>query len=207
MVADIGAGDGRAVLSRAATEPASLVLGVDAVATAMAEASRRAARHCPANAVFVVVGAETLADTVLAGRVDLVTVTFPWGSLLRGVVGLDPASLAGVAALVAPGGRVEVLASVVPSDGIDGIATLDAGREPTIRRAWAGAGIDLVSMRPAMVAEIAAAGSSWARRLGSGRDARPVWRLELCRPLGGACRSSHGGCRADPRACRGSHPQ
>ena len=156
MVVDVGAGDGRAVLARARAEPASLVLGVDASATAMAESSRRAHRCGPANARFFVAGAEALADTVLAGRVDLVTVAFPWGSLLRGVVGLDPVALAGAAALVAPGGRLDVLASVVPSDRIDGIASLDSSCEPEIRRAWATVGLELTSMRPASTAEIAA---------------------------------------------------
>jgi 16S rRNA (adenine(1408)-N(1))-methyltransferase len=149
----------------------------------MAESSRRADRRGPANAIFLAAGAEALGDTVLAGEADLVTVTFPWGSLLRGVLGLDEAALAGVAALVAPGGRVEVLASVIPADGVDGIAMLDASCEPKIRRAWATeAGLELVSMRPASPADVAASGSSWARRLRSERNARPVWRLNLCRP-------------------------
>ena len=170
------------MLARARAEPGALVLGVDASAAAMAESSRRAARRGPTNALFLAAGAEALGDTVLAGRADLVTVMFPWGSLLRGVLGLDEAALAGIAALVAAGGRVEVLASVIPSDGVDGIATLDAAGEPEILKAWARAGLDLVSMRPATSAEIAGSGSSWARRLRSERNARPVWRLDLCRP-------------------------
>ena len=182
MIADIGTGDGRAVLARAAEEPASLIVGVDAATDAMAEASRRAARRGPANAVFLAAGAASLADTPLVGRVDLVTVTFPWGSLLRGVLGLDPTVLAGVAALVASCGRVAVLASVEPSDRVDGVDTLDAGREPAIHCAWADAGLQLVSMRPATAAEIAASRSSWARRLDPYRAARTVWRLDLCRP-------------------------
>lgn len=182
MVADVGTGEGRAVLARARAEPATLVLGIDAAAEAMAESSRRSARRGPANAQFLVAGAETLGDTVLAGRVDLVTVAFPWGSLLRGVLGSAPTALSGVAALVAPGGRVEVLVSVVPSDGIDGVATLTVGCEPEIRRAWAQAGIDLTAMRPATAAEIEASHSTWARRLDPARANRPVWRLELCRP-------------------------
>jgi len=181
VVADIGTGDGSSVLSRAGSEPASLVLGMDAAADAMAEASRRAFRHGPANALFLVAGAETLADTVLAGRIDLVTVTFPWGSLLRGVLGLDPVAMAGVAALIAPGGQLDLLASVVPSDWVDGIATLDAGWEPAMCRSWAGVGLEIVSIRPATTAEIAATRSSWARRLAAERDARPTWRIELCR--------------------------
>ena len=182
MIVDLGTGDGRAVLARAASEPAALVLGVDAVADPMAEASRRAARRGPANAMFLVAAAESLAATPLACRADLVTVTFPWGSLLRGVLGLDPAALAGMAALVAPGGHVEILASVLPADRIDGIATLDTDRGPAICRAWAAAGLDLVSMRPATSAEIAASRSSWARRLDPARGTRAVWRLDLCRP-------------------------
>jgi 16S rRNA (adenine(1408)-N(1))-methyltransferase len=182
VIVDIGTGDGRSVLARARADPGTLVVGVDAVAAAMAESSRRAARRGPANAIFLAAGADTLGDTELACRADLVTVTFPWGSLLRGVLGLDEAALAGVGALAAPGGRVEVLASVIPSDGIEGIATLDPTYEPEIRRAWAAAGLELLSMRPATPAEVAASGSSWARRLGATRAARPVWRLDLCRP-------------------------
>jgi hypothetical protein len=98
------------------------------------------------------------------------------------VLGLDPVALAGIAALVAPGGRVEVLVSVVPSDRVAGIASLDATCEAEIGRAWAAVGLELVSMRPASTAEIAASGSSWARRLRATRDVRPAWRLELCRP-------------------------
>jgi 16S rRNA (adenine(1408)-N(1))-methyltransferase len=182
VVADLGTGDGRAVLARVRAEPGSLVLGVDAASTAMAEASGRAARRGPTNAMFLAAGAETLADTPLAGGMDLVTVRFPWGSLLRGVLGADGCALAGIAALPAPGGRVEILASVVPSDRIDGISTLDVSQEEATYRAWAAVGIDLVSMRLATNDEIAASRSSWARRLGTAGDTRPVWRLELCRP-------------------------
>ena len=182
MIADIGTGDGRAVLARAAAEPGSLAIGVDAAPGAMVEASRRAARRGPANAIFLAAGAASLADTPLAGRVDLVTVTFPWGSLLRGVLGLEPGVLAGVAALVASGGRVEVLVSVVPSDRVDGVVMLEIGREPAIRCAWAGAGLELVSMRPVTAPEITTSRSSWARRLDPARVSRTVWRLDLCRP-------------------------
>ncbi len=182
MIADIGTGDGRAALALARAEPSSLVIGLDAAAAAMAESSRRAARRGPTNVVFLAVGAEGLACTPLAGRVDHVTVNFPWGSLLRGVLGLEPAALHGVAALVAPGGRLDVLASVVPSDHVIGIATLDPGWEPAMCRAWAAAGLHLVSMRLATSDEIAASRSSWARRLGAAGDSRPVWRLELSRP-------------------------
>jgi 16S rRNA (adenine(1408)-N(1))-methyltransferase len=112
---------------------------------------------------------------VLADRADLVTVTFPWGSLLRGVLGLDAGATCGVASVLKVGGRLEVIASVVLSDGIDGLDCLDASTAPSIEDAWRDVGIRLTAMRPATPAEIAGSGSSWARRLGPDR---PVWRLE-----------------------------
>ena len=175
---DIGTGDGRAVLRRAAAEPRALVVGIDAAASAMIDASRRADRRGPTNAMFFAAGVEGLVGTPLAGHADLVTVQFPWGSLLRGIVGLDDAALCGVASLLVPDGRLEVLASVVPSDGVPGMVCLDAGAEPTIRGAWSAAGLRLTAMRLASAAEVAASGSTWARRLRAGGADRPVWRLE-----------------------------
>ena len=46
------------------------------------------------------------------------TINFPWGSLLRGVLGHDDAALAGVAALLAPGASAHVLFSVTARDGV-----------------------------------------------------------------------------------------
>jgi 16S rRNA (adenine(1408)-N(1))-methyltransferase len=184
VIVDVGTGDGRAVLERATASPSAFVLGIDASAAAMAEASRRAARRGPHNALFFAEGAERLGGSPLAARADLVTVTFPWGSLLRGVIALDDRALAGVAALLRPGGRLEVLASVAPSDAVAGFDCLDATSEPRIGAAWRAAGLELTSFRPATAEKVAVSGSSWARRLRAaapGRDARPVWRLEARR--------------------------
>ena len=175
MIVDLGTGDGRAVLARAASDPTALVIGVDATAAAMAEASRRADRRGTRNALFLATGAEALPLSPLAGSADLVTVTFPWGSLLRGVVGLDERALRGVASVARSGARLEVLASVMPSDRMPGIEQLDLSRRPAIEAAWASAGLELRSMCEATHADLSGAASSWARRLGADR---PVWRLE-----------------------------
>jgi 16S rRNA (adenine(1408)-N(1))-methyltransferase len=184
VIVDLGTGDGRAVLVRARSEPRALVIGIDASAAAMVEASRRAERRGPSNALFFAEGAERLADSPLAGRAHLLTVTFPWGSLLRGLVGLDPATLAGTAAVLRPGGRLEVLVSVVPSDRVPGLECLDERAGTAIRAAWRSAGLELSSMRPATSDEIVASGSSWAGRLQAARhgargaEPRAVWRLD-----------------------------
>lgn len=186
MVVDLGTGDGRSVLTRATRDAEALVIGVDASAQAMAEASRRAHRDGPANTLFLALGAAALADAaVLAGRVDLVTVTMPWGSLLRGVLGLDDgAVLAGIAAILAPVGRLEVLASVVPTDRVAGLDALGGGHEPAVRAAWRTAGLRLETMSPASIENVRSTGSSWARRLGAGQGSRPVWRLTGARGPG-----------------------
>jgi 16S rRNA (adenine(1408)-N(1))-methyltransferase len=178
VVVDIGTGDGRAVLVRAKAEPGALVVGIDAVAGLMREASNRAHRRGPANARFIAVAAEALPGP-LAGTADLVTVTMPWGSLLRGALGRDAAVMRGIAGLLSGdgGARVEILLSVTPKDGIQGLATLDATAAPALAEAWCLVGLRLDAMRPATRADLVATGSTWAKRLGE----RPVWRITLRR--------------------------
>lgn len=181
MIVDLGTGDGRAVLARANSDSRAFVIGVDANAAGMAESSRRAARRRGRsgadNAIFLVEAAEALPGP-LAATASLVTITMPWGSLLRGVLGLDAVALRGVASIVAPGGGVEVFASVISGDRVDGIDALDRTSEARIADAWRSVGLELVSMRPATTNDLRATRSSWARRLGD----RSVWRLDLCRP-------------------------
>ena len=182
MIVDLGTGDGRAVLARAAAEPGNFVIGIDANAAAMAESSRRAARgrglQRLANAWFMVEAAEALPGP-LANVASTLTVAMPWGSLLRGVVGLDDAVLRGIASIVGPRGSVEVLTSVTPSDAVEGLVSLDREAEVGIAGAWTAVGFELVSMRPATLHDLRQARSSWARRLGD----RRVWRIELVRRL------------------------
>ena len=172
MTIDVGTGDGRAVLAAAAREPATLVLGLDANAAAMAEASRRAARPVRKgglpNAAFFLAAAEA-PPPLLAGAASLVTVRFPWGSLLRGVVGLDDAVATGVAGLVAGDGTLELLLAPVERDGLDGVPTSRDGLVAGATRALESHGLRLAEARAATPAEILATGSTWARRLGAAR--------------------------------------
>jgi 16S rRNA (adenine(1408)-N(1))-methyltransferase len=77
---DIGTGDGRYVLATARREPDRLVVGIDANADVMANASRRAAgspkRGGLPNALFVVAAAEAL-PAELHGTADVLTAHFP----------------------------------------------------------------------------------------------------------------------------------
>ena len=169
---DVGTGDGRAVFEAAARHPTHLILGLDAAAAAMAEASRRASRNprkggLP-NAAFVVAAAET-PPIELCSIASVVTVRFPWASLLRGCLGLDERVAAGVAGLVAPGGRLELLLAPSPRDGLEGIPTEVDQVVAAAAQAFSGLGLDLAVGREASEEEVDASGSSWARRLRAGR--------------------------------------
>lgn len=150
----------------------------------MAEASLRSARPGRkgglANVVFLVAAAEAL-PAELHAQADEVTILFPWGSLLRAALALDDTGVAarGIASLVAAGGAASALLSIDVRDRL-GLALLVAGDAAGLAARWAVHGLELTRFAPADPADIAASGSSWARRLGAGRD-RVAWRLELRR--------------------------
>jgi 16S rRNA (adenine(1408)-N(1))-methyltransferase len=91
------------------------------------------------------------------------------------VLGHDDAVLAGVARLLAPGAAGSVLVSVVPRDGVPAIPAPER-----LAAAYERHGLELVEARPATGDELAASGSSWAKRLRAGAE-RPVTRLTLRR--------------------------
>jgi 16S rRNA (adenine(1408)-N(1))-methyltransferase len=131
-------------------------------------ASRKAARAAKKgglpNALFVVAAVEALPEE-LEAIADEVRVTLPWGSLLRGVLGADEKVLAGIARVAKAGAEIRALVSVTERDGLE-VAAVD-------RAAYEAHGLRVVEERPATTEEIAATGSSWAKRLGAGAS-RPV---------------------------------
>ena len=90
------------------------------------------------------------------------------------MLGHDDAVLAGVAALLAPGAEATALVSVVTRAGVPPIPPA-----AELARAYEARGLALAAARPATPAEIAASGSSWAKRLRAGTGARPVTLLRF----------------------------
>jgi hypothetical protein len=72
-----------------------------------------------------------------------------------------------------------VLVSVVPRDGMPPVPA-----RASLAPAYDGQGLELVEMRAATPEEVAASGSSWAKRLRAGRE-RPVTLLRLRRSANG----------------------
>jgi 16S rRNA (adenine(1408)-N(1))-methyltransferase len=109
----------------------------------------------------------------LLGAADELTINFPWGSLLRGVLGHDDAVLAGVAALLAPRASGSVLFSLTPRDGMP---------EPAgdLAAVYARHGL---SVRSRPVTDVTVR-SSWAKRIRAGSAARPVTHLSVTTSAG-----------------------
>ena len=169
---DLGTGDGAFVLRQARAEPDRLCIGLDAVADAMAESARRArakpAKGGAANALYIVARAEDL-PAELTGRCDLITVNYPWGSLLKAVTQPQPEVLAGIAACARPGARIALLVNLAPFEDPDqrdrlGLCELDAElAEQRLRPTYRAAGLEIdgIELHLGALPER----TSWGRRL------------------------------------------
>ena len=185
MAIDVGTGDGRAVLALAAQDPEVLAISLDANASAMAETSRRAARPLQRgglpNALFAVATAEQ-PPAELRGLATTVTVTLPWGSLLRGCHGLDQAVAAGIRSLVAVGGGLELVLAPDARDHLPGVPTEVPDVIAAARETFEALGLAFVDGRVASEVEIRGTRSSWARRLVRDGGARQVVLVRFASP-------------------------
>jgi 16S rRNA (adenine(1408)-N(1))-methyltransferase len=167
---DIGTGAGQAVLRRGREHPAALVIGLDADARAMADASRHASanerRGGLPNAVFLAAAAEDLPG-LLCGTADHVTVALPWGSLLRGLLAPDATLVEKIRDLLKPGGGLELLLSATDRDSAAAGVKLE-NHDDVVRltSAYEAVGLRVVECRPADLSDVDRLSSAWGRRLG-----------------------------------------
>jgi 16S rRNA (adenine(1408)-N(1))-methyltransferase len=143
----------------------------------MVEASRRASRRGPPDALFVVAAAESL-PVELHGFADELTIHFPWGSLLRGVLAADPEIVRNLISVTRPGAVTSMLLSVTDRDR--GLEPIRADGLKAMAARLADYGLEAIETRRAMAEDVAAAHSSWAKRLGAGAR-RVAWLVKLIR--------------------------
>jgi hypothetical protein len=147
----------------------------------MRESSWRAARShrrggLP-NAVFLASSLEALPGE-LSGVASLVTVHFPWGSLLDAAVGRDPAGIDRLARVVAPAGLLRLLVSASERDAGGGATALEPH---AVVAAYAVHGFVAEACRRATLEDVESARSSWGRRLLRAGGDRQAWLFELRR--------------------------
>jgi 16S rRNA (adenine(1408)-N(1))-methyltransferase len=179
VAVDVGTGDGRFAYFLASADPDVLVIGMDALAENMGERAATAARKPPKggrpNLLYVHAAIEAL-PAELEHVADEVHVLLPWGVLLEGIVLARDDVLGGIAALCRPGARVSVTLN-----GEIWVDSMPARYEqlpvPTpeyvaevVAPGFARNGIELGPARYSSAEEAKQLPTSWARKLGHGRD-------------------------------------
>jgi 16S rRNA (adenine(1408)-N(1))-methyltransferase len=165
ILVDLGTGDGRFV-EQWTRQTGCFAIGIDACR----ENLRNASRHAPSNAIYLIANAETLPEE-LYGLATRVTINFPWGSLLDGLVMGQASLLKGVCGLLRPGAGLDVR--------LNGGALAEAGlslEEGSSRVVHVLRDRGFVLARPVVMDREAlrACPTTWAKRLAFGRDPRAL---------------------------------
>jgi len=163
---DLGTGDGRYAVHLARGRPELGVVGIDTCLDHLHGSPRR----LPANVRFLQTDARAIAiEAAMATMAtSSVSINFPYGSLLRGLVDAEPALLDRLEELLGPRGhlRIRVNKRALTGTGLDpegaGYAIIQGLHRLHALR---------VSSRPIGPAELRAFPSSWAKRIGFGRPA------------------------------------
>ena len=167
VLIDLGTGDGRFVLHTARAHPARYVIGIDACRDNLYEASRRAL----ANALFLIANICSLPEE-LAGLASAITINFPWGTLLAGLLDEDEPLLTSLARLARPGATLEIRLNggALAEAGY----SLEAGGEQ-VRRLARRAGFHVAAPQPLAASDLRAYPTTWAKRLAFGRDPHALY--------------------------------
>lgn len=159
---DLGTGDGRFVRTLAERQPEHFVIGVDACRENLRELSRA---NLP-NMLFVIACALEL-PCEFEGLFSHVTINFPWGSLLEGLLACDARLMHGLAAVSGPNAKIEIHlnSGALAEAGLN----LENGAgiiyENLSRWGW-----DLTPPHPLDQGILKRFPTTWARRLAHGRD-------------------------------------
>lgn len=164
---DIGTGDGRFVRHIAEINPARFVIGIDACRENLHDVSRRA----PSNALFVIANASAL-PAELHGLASTISINFPWGSLLEGLLNNDAGLMAGLGIIARPNAVVEVRlnSGALAECGWSLAAGVERIREVLMLHGF--------NLRPSITLtadDLRACPTTWAKRLAYGRDPRAMF--------------------------------
>ena len=163
---DLGTGDGRYVRALAEQHPDWFIIGLDACRENLREHSRAKLR----NMLFIIASAQDLPGE-LNGLISHITINFPWGSLLEGLLTGDSSLMHGLESISRSNASVDL--HLNGGAMAEAGTTLEAGTEKIydnlIRSGWQ-LGI------PIMINARALRNfpTTWAKRLAFGRDPRAM---------------------------------
>lgn len=163
---DLGTGDGRFVRCMAKKHKDQFFIGVDACR----ENLRANSLQKLPNALFVIANAQAL-PLELNGLVSHVSINFPWGSLLEGLLNDDAYLLNGLLAITRPCAEMDILLNG-EALGTAGW-TLESGADQVVHvlssTGWK------MNSRTCMDAQaLRSLSTTWAKRLAFGRDPRAI---------------------------------
>jgi 16S rRNA (adenine(1408)-N(1))-methyltransferase len=174
VTVDLGAGDGLFAYRYALAHPQRFVIAIEPVREAVRDASSKAAkkpeRGGAPNVVYVTASVELLPEE-MRSIADEIFVTLPWGSLMRGIILAEGAVLAAIASLGRAGARVRIVLNTrifedpVPLEARDLPEISPEYAIATLSPAFAAAGVRLDGSRWMEPADVAALGTTWAKRL------------------------------------------
>jgi len=163
---DLGTGDGRYVRTLASQQPDWFVIGMDSCREHLHENSRA---KLP-NMLFVIASAQNL-PCDFKGLFSKLTINFPWGSLLEGLLVGDSDLMHGLAFVTKPYAQIEIHLNggALQEKGIG----LEEGAE-RIQRIANEYGWDLKSACQMEADALRTFPTTWAKRLAYGRDPRAI---------------------------------
>lgn len=166
ILLDLGTGDGRYVRTLAERYPDWFIIGVDACRENLREHSRI---KLP-NMLFVIACAQGL-PCEFNGLFSAVTINFPWGSLLEGLLTCDSGLMSGLSSVSRPDTKIEIHLNggALAEAG----TSLDAGAG-TIYENMNRSGWTLKDPHPLDQHVLKSFPSTWAKRLAHGRDPRAM---------------------------------
>jgi hypothetical protein len=162
VMIDVGTGDGRYVQHVAHSSPERFVIGIDACREQLAHVSRKSLP----NALYLIASAEAL-PAELSGLASHITVNFPWGSLLTGLLESRSKVIAHLQMIAQPGATLEIRLN---SSALlqQGWSLVEGGL--LVQQALQRSGFKL---KPSLTLDAEALRTyptTWAKRLGYGRD-------------------------------------
>ncbi len=174
VLVDVGTGDGRYILHAARRAAAQFSIGVDACR----EPLRSSSQSAPPNTLFVIANALALPPE-LDGVANHITINFPWGSLLSGLLVPEPSLMDGLLAMARPGARVEIRLNGGALTEAEWLFEAGAMRVAETLDAY---GFRIERSHALDAGQLRLLPSTWAKRLAYGRDPRAVELRALAPP-------------------------
>jgi 16S rRNA (adenine(1408)-N(1))-methyltransferase len=172
IVMDMGTGDGRYVAYVARRFPERFVIGIDTCRENLQQVSRKSLP----NALYVIANAEAL-PVELSGLASHITVNFPWGSLLTGLLTSGSKVIENMGMIARPEATLEIWlnSSALQKEGL----SLEQGGA-MVQQALRMSGFDV---KPPVMLDAEALRhypTTWAKRLGYGRDPQALSLSVIC---------------------------